>query len=150
MAKEIELKLGLPAGQARRVTMHPLLAGYKPQRYRLFNTYYDTPEFDLRNRRIALRLRRKGSSTWLMTVKGGASGAGGLAQRTANTLHTLAGLARYRGHFYNWYNTQSLQPPEWDPNASGITVRGQRPEADPPEDDMVPSRLVETSHGPLR
>ena len=61
MAKEIELKLGLPASHARRVTAHPLLGGYKPQRYRLFNTYYDTPEFDLRNRGIALRLRRKGS-----------------------------------------------------------------------------------------
>lgn len=36
--------------------------------------------------------------------------AGVLAQRTANTLHTLAGLERYRGHFYNWYNTQSLLP----------------------------------------
>ena len=59
MAKEIELKLGLPASHARRVTAHPLLAGYKPQRYRLFNTYYDTPEFDLRNRGIALRLRRR-------------------------------------------------------------------------------------------
>ena len=71
MAKEIELKLGLPTAQARRVTAHPLLSGFKPQKYRLFNTYYDTPEFDLRNRGIALRLRRKGWTTWLMTVKGG-------------------------------------------------------------------------------
>ena len=36
--------------------------------------------------------------------------AGPLALRTADTLRTLAGLERYRGHFYNWYNTQSLQP----------------------------------------
>lgn len=92
MAKEIELKLGLPASHARRVTAHPLLAGYKPQRYRLFNTYYDTPEFDLRNRGIALRLRRKGWSTWLMTVKGGASGAGGLAQRSEWEAPTQPGV----------------------------------------------------------
>lgn len=92
MAKEIELKLGLPASHARRVTAHPLLGGYKPQRYRLFNTYYDTPEFDLRNRGIALRLRRKGWSTWLMTVKGGASGAGGLAQRSEWEAPTQPGV----------------------------------------------------------
>ena len=37
-------------------------------------------------------------------------GAAELLERTANTLRTLEGLARYRGHFYNWYDTQSLQP----------------------------------------
>ena len=92
MAKEIELKLGLPTAQARRVTAHPLLSGFKPQKYRLFNTYYDTPEFDLRNRGIALRLRRKGWTTWLMTVKGGASGAGGLAQRSEWEAPTQPGV----------------------------------------------------------
>ena len=92
MSKEIELKLGLPAAQARRITAHPLLSGYKPQKYRLFNTYYDTPEFDLRNRGIALRLRRKGWTTWLMTVKGGASGAGGLAQRSEWEAPTQPGV----------------------------------------------------------
>jgi len=92
VSKEIELKLGLPAAQARRVTTHALLSGYKPQKYRLFNTYYDTPEFDLRNRGIALRLRRKGGSTWLMTVKGGASGAGGLAQRSEWEAPTQPGV----------------------------------------------------------
>jgi cyclic beta-1,2-glucan synthetase len=35
---------------------------------------------------------------------------GQLVERTARTLHTMAGLARYRGHFYNWYDTQTLQP----------------------------------------
>ena len=33
-----------------------------------------------------------------------------LIERTANTLHTMEALERYRGHFYNWYDTQSLQP----------------------------------------
>ncbi len=36
--------------------------------------------------------------------------AGPLIQRTAHTLETMAGLERHRGHFYNWYDTQSLQP----------------------------------------
>lgn len=35
---------------------------------------------------------------------------GGLVQRTADTLDTLARLERYRGHFYNWYDTRTLQP----------------------------------------
>ena len=35
---------------------------------------------------------------------------GELLERTVNTLQTLDGLARYKGHFYNWYDTQTLQP----------------------------------------
>ncbi|MGA7980882.1 MAG: cyclic beta 1-2 glucan synthetase, partial [Chromatiaceae bacterium] len=36
--------------------------------------------------------------------------AGRLVERTAHTIETMAGLERHRGHFYNWYDTQSLQP----------------------------------------
>ena len=36
--------------------------------------------------------------------------AGELIERTANTLATMAALERHRGHFYNWYDTQSLRP----------------------------------------
>ncbi|MDO8723229.1 MAG: protein ndvB, partial [Syntrophales bacterium] len=36
--------------------------------------------------------------------------AGQLIERTANALHTMEALERHRGHFYNWYDTQSLQP----------------------------------------
>jgi cellobiose phosphorylase len=36
--------------------------------------------------------------------------AGRLVERTANALYTMAALERHRGHFYNWYDTQSLQP----------------------------------------
>jgi len=82
MAMEIELKLRLPRTQARRLLAHPLLSGERSRKLRLFNTYYDTPELDLRRRGIALRLRRKGWAVWLMTVKCGAGGAGGLAQRS--------------------------------------------------------------------
>ncbi len=34
---------------------------------------------------------------------------GQLIERTGQTLATMKGLARYQGHFYNWYDTQSLQ-----------------------------------------
>jgi cellobiose phosphorylase len=36
--------------------------------------------------------------------------AGQLVERTAHTLETMEGLERHRGHFFNWYDTQSLQP----------------------------------------
>jgi cyclic beta-1,2-glucan synthetase len=36
--------------------------------------------------------------------------AGQFLERTTNALSTMEGLERYRGHFYNWYDTQSLKP----------------------------------------
>ena len=36
--------------------------------------------------------------------------AGELVVRTANALRTMDTLERHRGHFYNWYDTQSLKP----------------------------------------
>lgn len=36
--------------------------------------------------------------------------AGQLIERTSNTLRTMNALERHRGHFYNWYDTQTLQP----------------------------------------
>ena len=35
---------------------------------------------------------------------------GQLVERTANALHSMQALERHRGHFYNWYDTQSLAP----------------------------------------
>jgi cyclic beta-1,2-glucan synthetase len=35
---------------------------------------------------------------------------GELAARTADALRTMETLERHRGHFYNWYDTQSLKP----------------------------------------
>jgi hypothetical protein len=34
----------------------------------------------------------------------------GVIERTTQTLDTLNKLERYRGHFYNWYDTQTLKP----------------------------------------
>ncbi len=36
--------------------------------------------------------------------------AGQLIERTSNAFHTMETLERNRGHFYNWYDTQSLKP----------------------------------------
>jgi cyclic beta-1,2-glucan synthetase len=36
--------------------------------------------------------------------------SGRLVERTANTLRAMDGLERHRGHFYNWYDTETLQP----------------------------------------
>lgn len=33
-----------------------------------------------------------------------------LLERTMNTLETLTRMERYKGHFFNWYNTQTLEP----------------------------------------
>ena len=37
-------------------------------------------------------------------------GVGRLVDRCSRTLETMAGLARFRGHFYNWYDTVTLAP----------------------------------------
>ena len=36
--------------------------------------------------------------------------AGRLLERTAKAFQSMAALERHRGHFYNWYDTQSLRP----------------------------------------
>lgn len=36
--------------------------------------------------------------------------AGKFMERTQNALKTMDSMERHRGHFYNWYDTQSLQP----------------------------------------
>ena len=36
--------------------------------------------------------------------------AGQLIERTTKALHSMEGMERERGHFYNWYDTQSLKP----------------------------------------
>lgn len=80
MALETEIKLSLPPRAAARLAAHPLLAGIKPLRQRLLNTYYDTPDLQLQRERIAVRYRKKGWQ-WLLTVKCAAPSAGGLARR---------------------------------------------------------------------
>ena len=56
--------------------------------------------------------------------------AGQLIERTANTFHTLDTLERYRGHFYNWYDTQIAEAA-----AARLHLHGrQRQPGGPPAD----------------
>ena len=86
--EEIELKLALPTsdpqGLARRLARTPLLARRKPTQQPLHNVYYDTPGQDLYAERVALRLRRVGSSTnpqWRQTLKMGGRSDSALSHR---------------------------------------------------------------------
>jgi adenylate cyclase len=81
MAQEIELKLALAEDAQSNFLRHPLLKQAKSkQSFRLVNLYYDTPELELRQRGIGLRLRAQGK-LWLQTVKCAGKSAGGLSAR---------------------------------------------------------------------
>ncbi len=82
MSQEIELKLALPARALPALRRHPLVAAASKlgKAVTLDNTYYDTPEFHLKARKVAVRTRRQGR-IWLQTVKCAAVSSGGLSQR---------------------------------------------------------------------
>ena len=81
MAEEVELKLALAEDHQARFLRHPLLKQALARHVdTLDNIYYDTADLSLRQRGIALRLRRKGRD-WLQTVKLAGSSAGGLSSR---------------------------------------------------------------------
>ncbi len=48
--------------------------------------------------------------TYLAAYDLGFIGIGGLTDRVQKTLATMAGLERFRGHFYNWYDIRTLDP----------------------------------------
>ena len=83
---EIEIKLACGAHHARALLKHPVMAHPAPaaahSRERLLNFYFDTDEFELRRRKMALRLRRYGRR-WLQTLKTSTPGErkGGVAMR---------------------------------------------------------------------
>lgn len=82
MSHEIELKLTLPQKSLPALRRHPLIAE-APRDGRsvtLENTYFDTPELELRERRMAVRTRKAGTR-WLQTVKCAAESIGGLSSR---------------------------------------------------------------------
>jgi inorganic triphosphatase YgiF len=82
MGRETELKLALAANGWRRFLHQPLLATAlaAPRTQTLRSIYFDTPDFELRRRRVALRLRRAGRR-WLQTVKCASVASGGLSTR---------------------------------------------------------------------
>ncbi|ANJ73741.1 CYTH domain-containing protein [Ralstonia insidiosa] len=80
MAREIELKLAVPAGA------HDALVGWLNAHAQaagsveLANVYYDTPDQALARNRAALRVRRHGNQ-WLQTLKTAAVSTAGLSAR---------------------------------------------------------------------
>jgi triphosphatase len=76
---ETELKLSLSAPELPRLLAHPLLAP-AGETQRLLNTYFDTPELALQQRRMAVRERLAGEQ-WLLTVKTAGQSHNGLSRR---------------------------------------------------------------------
>lgn len=76
---ETELKLSLSADELARLLAHPLLA-QTGDTQRLLNTYFDTPELALQQRRMAVRERLAGEQ-WLLTVKTAGQSQNGLSRR---------------------------------------------------------------------
>jgi inorganic triphosphatase YgiF len=80
---EIELKLAIDHADLASLRRHPLLrqkAIEGPLRRKVFSFYFDTPGLTLRQRRMALRMRKAGGE-WLQTLKTTGSSTGGLHQR---------------------------------------------------------------------
>jgi inorganic triphosphatase YgiF len=76
---ETELKLSLNEADLPRLLAHPLLAP-RGDTLRLLNTYFDTPELALQQRRMAVRERLAGDQ-WLLTVKTAGQSQNGLSRR---------------------------------------------------------------------
>ena len=76
---ETELKLSLSAPELPRLLTHPMLAT-SADTQRLLNTYFDTPDLALQQRRIAVRERLAGDQ-WLLTVKTAGHSQSGLSRR---------------------------------------------------------------------
>ena len=77
---EIELKLALPPRHAAHIRRHPVLREIKPAKKNLHSIYFDTPDFELMRRGIALRVRRVGYH-WVQTLKAEARAVGALSSR---------------------------------------------------------------------
>jgi len=85
--------------------------------------------------------------------------AGQLIERTSDAINSMQKLDRYKGHFYNWYDTQSLQPLQplyisavdsGNLTAHLLTLREGLLEL--PHLDILPSQFVEgliDTHGVL-
>ena len=74
-ARELELKLEVPASAARRIQNHPLLKSVQRSPGRLEAVYFDTPDFQLSQQGFSLRVRREGDR-FVQTLKQGGEAAG--------------------------------------------------------------------------
>ncbi|ALM51442.1 CYTH domain-containing protein [Halomonas huangheensis] len=80
MSQEVEMKLALGQQGPETLRQHPLLTHLPSSRDQLTNTYFDTARGDLKQARMALRLRRTGNG-WVQTLKTSGTGSGGMSQR---------------------------------------------------------------------
>lgn len=83
MSNEIELKLRIAAADIPRLRRHSAVKACltgKPLTRRLVSIYYDTPDLQLLDAGISLRVRRM-SGGWFQAVKGAGQSIGGLHQR---------------------------------------------------------------------
>ncbi len=85
---EIELKFALlaadPVAMRQRLAGLPVLSRRKAQHSVLQNTYFDTPDQQLRVKKVALRVRQIGTPAdpqWVQTLKMGLGGGSALSQR---------------------------------------------------------------------
>jgi inorganic triphosphatase YgiF len=132
---ETELKLCLSAPDLPRLLTHPLLAGAGSTQ-RLLNTYFDTPDLALQQRRMAVRERLAGDQ-WLLTVKTAGQSHNGLSRRQEwegattpgalqfNTLVDDAGLAAdlmaIRPHLKALFCT-AFERPRWVLSHAGAQI----------------------------
>ncbi len=80
MSGETELKLLLALEDHQTVLEAPCLAGKEVEVLQLDNIYFDTPEFDLNNSKVALRIRKKGDR-YIQTLKTRGVSVNGLSRR---------------------------------------------------------------------
>ncbi|HEY4371803.1 MAG TPA: CYTH domain-containing protein [Burkholderiales bacterium] len=82
--QEVEIKLRCPRNKVEAFLEHPVLHAldghHRPERHRMVNIYYDTPDFLLRKSKVALRLRRI-DNDWVQTLKAPGKRQGGLSSR---------------------------------------------------------------------
>jgi inorganic triphosphatase YgiF len=90
---ETELKLSLSAPDLPRLLAHPLLS-QAGEAQRLLNTYFDTPDLALQQRRMAVRERLAGDQ-WLLTVKTAGQSENGLSRRQEWEAPTTPGALQF-------------------------------------------------------
>src|ERR1700743_1862421 len=82
--QEVEIKLKCPRNKVEAFLEHPVLHAldghHRPERHRMVNIYYDTPDFLLAKSKVALRLRRI-DNDWVQTLKAPGKRQGGLSSR---------------------------------------------------------------------
>lgn len=104
---EAELKLLIDPSDAEKLARHPLLvqwASKRPYTRVLENRYLDTPDFQLANQGVALRLRRIGAH-WRQTLKTGNLSLAGLHSRSEWEMPVA-------GPRLEWARLAAVLPPE--------------------------------------